>query len=203
MRADALAERSTKGSMDDAGLVDRARGGDLEALEQLLVRHQASAYTAALRLLGQTADAEDVLQETLVRGYTRLGELETGAAFGGWLRRIAVHLSLNVLRRRGQIHFESLDGARGEPGSVPERDLRDEREPTPEEALVAADLRTEVELLVRSLPADQRVAVVLRDMYDYDVAEIAAVQRCGISAAKMRIVRGRARLRQLIEGRHG
>jgi len=58
-------------------------------------------------------------------------------------------------------------------------------------------------LLVRSLPADQRVAVVLRDMYDYDVAEIAAVQRCGISAAKMRIVRGRARLRQLIEGRHG
>jgi len=44
---------------------------------------------------------------------------------------------------------------------------------------------------------------VLRDMYDYDVAEIAAVQRCGISAAKMRIVRGRARLRQLIEGRHG
>jgi len=189
--------------MDDAVLVDRARGGDLAALEQLLVRHQASAYTAALRLLGQTADAEDVLQETLVRAYTRLGELETGAAFGGWLRRIAVHMSLNVLRRRGQIHFESLDGGvRGERGAALERDLRDEREPTPEDALLTADLRTEVESLVRKLPAEQRVAVVLRDMYDYDVAEIAAVQRCGISAAKMRIVRGRARLRELIEGRH-
>ncbi|MBD5634001.1 MAG: sigma-70 family RNA polymerase sigma factor, partial [Candidatus Eremiobacteraeota bacterium] len=95
--------------MEDDALVSRARAGDLEAAETLLARHQNGAYTAALRLLGEPADAEDVTQEALVRAYTRLGELGEGASFGAWLRKIALNLSLNVLRRRGLLHFEPLE----------------------------------------------------------------------------------------------
>ena len=185
--------------MDDGGLVKRARSGDFHAAEELLARHQNVAYTAALRLLGEKADAEDIAQDALVKAYTRLSELDDGASFSAWLRRIAVNLSLNALRRRGVLRFEPLEGSRGAAtDEAPARDFIDERQRTPEDEAVSGALRDEVERLVRMLPAEQRVAVVLRDMYGYDVAEVAELQRCGLSAAKMRISRGRAHLRELL-----
>lgn len=185
--------------MDDGGLVGRARNGDLHAAEELLTRHQNVAYTAALRLLGTQADAEDIAQDALVKAYVRLAELEDGASFPAWLRRIAVNLSLNALRRRGLLRFEPLDGMAGAgEREQPARDFIDEVQLTPEDAFANAALRDEVEALVRRLPSEQRVAVVLRDMYGYDVAEVADLQRCGLSAAKMRIARGRAALRRLL-----
>ncbi len=186
--------------MDDGGLVKRARSGDFHAAEELLARHQNVAYTAALRLLGEKSDAEDITQDALVKAYTRLSELDDGASFSAWLRRIAVNLSLNALRRRGVLRFEPLEGSSRGAGSddAPARDFIDERQRTPEDEAVSGALRDEVERLVRLLPAEQRVAVVLRDMYGYDVAEVAELQRCGLSAAKMRISRGRAHLRELL-----
>lgn len=184
---------------DDDGLVRRAKHGDLRAAEELFSRHQSAAYTAALRLLGERADAEDVTQDALVKAYTRLADLEDGVSFGAWLRRIAVNLSLNALRRRGILRFEPLEGLKGSADHDPApRDFIDPQQKTPEDEALNAALRDEVEHLIRRLPADQRVAVVLRDMYGYDVAEVAELQRCGLSAAKMRITRGRAHLRRLL-----
>lgn len=178
-------------------MVARARAGDLDAASTLLSRYQDVAYTTALRLLGQPSDAEDVAQEALVRAYTRLSELEQHASFPAWLRRITVNLSLNALRRRGLLHFESLDAEFSRDGMT-SRDVANVRQPSPEEDALASVLRDEVDLLLQQLPAEQRVAVVLRDMYGYDVAEVAALQCCGLSAAKMRIMRGRAMLRRLL-----
>ena len=186
--------------MDDRRLVARARAGDLAAADELLARHQRAAYTAALRLLGAPADAEDVAQEALVRAFTHLAELQAGEDFAPWLRRIAVNLSLNVLRRRGRLRFESLDApppaAGGGAAAPPEPADEDQR--TPEEAALGAAAWGRLEGLLRRLPDEQRVAVVLRDVYGYDLAEVAALQRCGLSAAKMRVSRGRAALRRLL-----
>ena len=104
--------------MDDAALVARARNGDVVAVEDLLSRNAGAAYTAALRLLGEPAEAEDVTQDALVRAYTRIAELEDGASFAAWLRRIAVNLSLNALRRRGVLRFESLEAPRASAGAM-------------------------------------------------------------------------------------
>lgn len=174
------------------------------AAGELLARHQRLAYTAALRLLGEPAEAEDAAQEALVRAYTHLADLQEGEDFAPWLRRIVVNLSLNVLRRRGRLRFESLDTppstAPDAPGSAtPARELVDERQRTPEEEALGAALREDVEALVRRLPDEQRVALVLRDLYGYETAEVAALQRCGLSAAKMRVSRARATLRRLLE----
>ncbi|MDQ2908075.1 MAG: sigma-70 family RNA polymerase sigma factor [Candidatus Eremiobacteraeota bacterium] len=185
---------------DDDGLVKRAKSGDLRAAEELFSRHQSAAYTAALRLVGEKAEAEDIAQDALVKAYTRLADLEEGISFAAWLRRIAVNLSLNALRRRGILRFEPLEGAKRDAAdhdSAP-RDFVDPLQRTPEEEALNSALRDEVELLVRQLPSEQRVAVVLRDMYGYDVAEVAELQQCGLSAAKMRITRGRAHLRRLL-----
>ena len=183
--------------MDDEDLVARVRAGDFNAANTLLSKHQDAVYTAAFRLLGDHSEAEDVAQETLVRGYMRIAELQEGASFAAWLRRIAVNLSLNLLRRRGVLHFESLDApARRDERNL--RDLPDDRYPLPENEVLTRELRDRIEASIKQLPPEQRVAVVLRDMYGYDVAEVAELQRCGISAAKMRISRGRASLRRLL-----
>ncbi|MBC5828905.1 MAG: sigma-70 family RNA polymerase sigma factor [Candidatus Eremiobacteraeota bacterium] len=187
-------------SLADATLVARARNGDLAAASELLSRHQNLAFTAALRLLGERADAEDVAQEALVRAFTRISELQDDASFAPWLRRIAINLSLNALRRRGSLRFESLDAPKpGDESALRSDELIDHRQRTPEDETVTNMMREEIEGLVRRLPADQRAAVVLRDMYEFDMTEVAALQRCGISAAKMRVARGRAALRRLLK----
>ncbi len=143
-------------------------------------------------------------QDALVRAYTHLADLQQGEDFAPWLRRIAVNLSLNVLRRRGRLRFERLDeppiNPSAAPGSEgPPREFADEGQRSPEDEALGAVLRADVEALVRRLPDEQRVAVVLRDIYGYDVAEVATLQGCGLSAAKMRVSRGRAALRRLLE----
>ena len=183
--------------MDDEALVARARAGDMVAVSELLERHQNAAYTAALRLVGPS-DADDIAQETLVRAYTRLSELREQASFGAWVRRIAVNLSLNALRRRGLLQFESLDKPQADGSSALTYELTDEQQSSPEDEVVSGEVRDEIDRFVLELPIEQRIAVVLRDMYGFEVSEVAEFQRCGISAAKMRISRGREQLRRRI-----
>ncbi len=187
---------------DDRDLVVRARRGERGASERLFARYGDLAYTTAWRLVGDAAEAEDLAQEALFRAHLRLRELRDGAQFGPWLRRIAANLAVSRLRRRGRLRFESLD----EPTENPEgrkraRDFVDERQGSAEDGALALLEREDVQGLLARLPLEQRVAVVLRDMYDYDIAEVAALVRCGLSAAKMRVSRGRAALRELIARR--
>lgn len=183
--------------MEDEALIARARRGDLASASELLRRHEKTAYSAALRLIGGQAEAEDIAQEALVRAYTHLSELDDGSTFGPWLRRIAVNLSFNALRRRGRLQFESLDNV-----SDPSHDVEDHRTRTTEEQAVNASDLTGMDALFEQLPLEQRVAVVLSDVYDYDIVDVAALSRCKLSAAKMRIIRGRAALRRLLEAQN-
>lgn len=77
-------------------------------------------------------------------------------------------------------------------------DAVDQFEPTPEERAINASDVTGMDALFELLPLEQRVAVVLSDVYDYDIVDVAKLSRCTLSAAKMRIIRGRATLRKLL-----
>ncbi len=184
----------------DRDLIALARRGSLEAAGTLLGRYQRVAYGAALRLLANAAEAEEVAQDALLRAHARLGDLREGELFGPWLRRIAVNASVSLLRRRGRLRFESLDDHLFEPGGR-ERSHRFVDGRTPESATIEAMDFAEVARLLERLPTDQRVAVVLRDIYGYEMSEIAELARCKLSAAKMRVSRGRAALRAAFEAR--
>ncbi len=186
--------------MDDEELVARVRAGDFEAASTLLSRYQDVAFTTALRLVGE-ADAEDIAQEALVRAYTRLDDLDEKASFEAWLRRITVNLSLNALRRRGLLQFQSLDAKSASREAKSVADVAG-LQPTAEDEALGSVFRDELDVLIQKLPIEQRVAVVLRDMYGYEFAEVAELQRCGLSAAKMRVRRGRDRLRSLLTEAH-
>ena len=128
--------------MDDRDLVARVRAGDFGAASTLLSRHQDAAFTVALRLMGQRADAEDIAQEALVRAYTRIAELSDPASFEAWLRRIAVNLSLNALRRRGLFTFEPISASDSE-DREPQRVV--DRRNTTEDAALTGALREEID----------------------------------------------------------
>ncbi len=180
---------------DDRVLVAAARRGDRRASERLFERFGGLAYTTALRLLGDAAEAEDIAQESLFRAHLRLRELRDDGQFGAWLRRIAANLSVTRLRRRGRLRFESLD----DPHSA--RDFADERAGSAEDRALELLDREDIQALLARLPVDQRIAVVLRDLYDYEMADVAALVRCRLSAAKMRVKRGRAALRDAMNAR--
>ena len=183
-------------------LIERARGGDRLAAERLIAQYQSLAYTTALRLVADPMEAEEIAQEALLRAHTRLSELRDSSLYGAWLRRMTANLAVTRLRRRGRIRFESLDGhVYDASGRERAHALRDERVVSPEDAAIALLESADIQALLGRLPAEQRVAVVLRDMYGYDIAEVAELVRCGLSAAKMRVSRGRAALRTMIESK--
>jgi RNA polymerase sigma-70 factor (ECF subfamily) len=84
----------------DRELVDRARAGDTRAFGQLVRRHQQRIHRLAMHLVRNRAEAEDVMQETFIRAYRALGGFDGRSEPYTWLYRIAINLSLNVLRSR-------------------------------------------------------------------------------------------------------
>src|SRR5437870_6601973 len=98
-----------------AAVLARARQGDSEAFRALVERHSRSVFRLAYRMTGNEQDAEDVVQESLLRAYRQLGRFEARANFGTWLYRIVANCSVDLMRakqaRHDQARGESLDEA--------------------------------------------------------------------------------------------
>src|SRR6266404_1518482 len=80
--------------------VARARAGDADAFRVLVERHSRALFGLAFRMTGNEQDAEDVVQESLLRAYRQLGKFDERSSFGTWLYRITVNCSLDVVRAR-------------------------------------------------------------------------------------------------------
>jgi RNA polymerase sigma-70 factor (ECF subfamily) len=171
---------------DDGALVARARSGDRAALEQLLSRHYDRIAALAFRLLGDSRDAEDATQEALLAVVRGLDRFDGRAAFSTWAYRITTNTCLDELRRRRrrpetvELDVQQFGGTEVRTGQV--------------------DQRLEIDAALGSLPADFRVAVVLRDLCDLDYAEIADVLTIPAGTVRSRIARGRAQLADLLRG---
>ena len=88
------------GSNDDQSLIDACRGGKTEAYGVLVSRYQDRLYPTVLRLAGSPEDAQDLLQDTFLRAYQKLGHFHGESSFYTWVYRIAVNLALSGRRRR-------------------------------------------------------------------------------------------------------
>src|SRR5580698_6463054 len=88
--------------LSDGEFVTRARTGDSDAFRTLVERHSRSVFRLAFRMTGNEQDAEDVVQETLLRAYRQLSKFDERASFGTWLYRIATNYALDVLRAQAR-----------------------------------------------------------------------------------------------------
>ena len=174
---------------DDA--VARARAGDARAYAELVRAHAGPALRVA-RLFGAGADAEDVVQESLVKAYRALGGFRDGAPFRPWLLRIVANEARNLVRSRSR--RGATEAAAAEPEPLPD-----------DPAASAADRARRAELLsaVAALPERYRQVVTCRYLLDLDERETATVLGWPRGTVKSRLSRALRSLRvELSEDAH-
>lgn len=180
--------------IQEARLLARAREGDLDAFNGLVDAYQDQVYRLCLRLLGSPDAAADACQEAFLSAFRHLQSFR-GDVFRPWLLRIAANAATDELRRRQRRPQVSLD--RPPPGADAPPDFPAAGE-SPEEYALRSELRGTLERALATLPADQRLAVVLVDVEGLAYEEAARVMSTAVGTVKSRLSRARERLRVLL-----
>jgi RNA polymerase sigma-70 factor, ECF subfamily len=177
---------------DEAAVIVRAAAGDRTAFTQLMEHYQSASYGLAWRILGDPDQAADATQDAFIHAYRAIGGYR-GGIFRSWLLRITANASYDILRRAQRRPAGPLpDPEEGAP------ELPDSGAVNPLEEATKSELYRHLERALRLLPHDQRVAVVLCDVYGMDYNEVASMTESALGTVKSRIHRGRLRLRELM-----
>lgn len=178
-------------SIADADLVARAREGHEGAEDMLYRRHAPRALRTVVRLLGARQDAEDVVHDAFVIAFESLDRLRDPASFRGWLMKIAVTRVRRVIRRR------RLKRALGLLPSADDATLEQLAAST-----VSPDVRAELAVIdgiLSRLPADQRIAWMLRKVEGHRLEDVAELASCSLATAKRRIAAAQKRIDAVVK----
>src|SRR5512146_1268608 len=173
------------------------KSGDRQAFARLVDETSGKIYHAALRILGDEQDAEDVLQETYLKAFRSLPEFEGRSSLMTWLYRIAVNEALMLIRRRRPLAVSVDEG-----GPDPEEGV--ERESMeivdfcclPEGELLSGEARRFLDQAIQHLPPNLLLVFVMRDLEGLSIQETAEALGLGESNVKTRLLRARMKLRQ-------
>jgi RNA polymerase sigma-70 factor, ECF subfamily len=178
----------------DAEWVTQAQNGDLQAFEELVRRHSQLIYRTLAAILGNPADAQDAMQDTLLSAFKHIGGFQGRAKFSTWLVSIARNSALQRLRRGKNV--ESLDeGAYNDEQDFRPRQVRAWQD-DPEQFYSKSEIRQLVERGILALPANYRAVVMLRDIEQLSTDEVAQQLGLSVPTVKTRLLRGRLMLRE-------
>ncbi|HSJ70879.1 MAG TPA: sigma-70 family RNA polymerase sigma factor [Acidimicrobiia bacterium] len=172
-------------------LVERARAGDRDAFGELVRIHQHEVFTLAVRLVHDRDLAADVTQDAFVRAWRAMPKFRGDAKFSTWLHRITVNTAWTHRTRRNRVRLDPLESLAAEPESASLDPIR-----AGESAILAPTIAD----ALASLSSSVRAVVVLKDIYDWSHAEIADHLDITVTAAKVRLHRGRKELRESLRG---
>lgn len=178
----------------DGSLLARAKRGELRAYEQIVERHQATAFRVAWLITGSSADAEEAAQDAFLKAYRALGRFREGAPFRPWLLKIVANEARNrrvATARRERLTLRAL------------AERHEDEIASPEAALLESDTRAELIDALRHLDARDRLAIAYRYFLDLSEAEMAAALGCRRGTVKSRLSRALAQLRTEMEGDRG
>ena len=175
---------------DVANLVTAARDGDRAAFDELVRVTYAETFTLALRLTGNEEDARDVVQEAYIRAFKGIGRFRGDAQFSTWMYRITANCANTLLAKRTKHRHDVLDALDPIADDRPASD--------PQLQADATALRSRLTEALEDLPPKLRQVVVLRDIYDLPHEAIAAELGITVAAAKVRLHRGRRKLRDVL-----
>jgi len=161
--------------------------GDLSAFGQLVSRHQTSAWNAAYRFLGNTADAEDIAQEAFLRILDSADRYQPTASLRTYLYRIVTRLCFDLSRRNRRRRHQPLP------------DLAANC-PSPEGVFILDERAAAVRQALDSLPPAQKMAVILRYYEDLSYREIAAILKTTVKGVERLLARARATLEDRLGG---
>lgn len=179
---------------DEMSLVTAAQAGDLGAFEQLMRRYEPKIFRLAQQMTGNEADAEDVLQETFLKAFSKLDQFQRNSRFYTWLVRIALNESFMRLRKHKN-NVVSLDQEIDTGEDTVPRDVADWH-PDPEQQFARSELQQILDRAINSLAFPYRVVFQLRDVDGLSTEETADVLQISVPAVKSRLLRARLQLRE-------
>ena len=168
-------------------VIEKCLEGDIKAQFQLYKQYSKAMYNIASRFLNNKMDAEDILQESFVTAFNRLGELQNKDAFGSWLKRIVINNCISLQRKR-KLQFEEIDEQRHGEALDLEEDM-----PEVDPALVHQ--------AIKELPAKGRTVLVLRALEGYSHKEIAETLGITVSTSKTQYSRALSLLNGKLKGK--
>ncbi len=173
----------------------RVAKGDRYAFETLAKRHQGAVLNIIYRFMGDRQKAEDLAQDVFLRVWQAAPRYKPTAKFSTWIYRITANLCLNELkaaRRKRRVFFTR--GGKDENAKDHRLEQEADEGETPEDVLMAAEMKQKVACALGSLPANQRLAVILKRYDNLSYGEIARILGCSVSAVDSLLVRAKKNL---------
>jgi RNA polymerase sigma-70 factor, ECF subfamily len=181
-------------------LVSRARQGDTSAFAELVRQNQSASRRLALSILRDSHAAEDEVQTAFTKALQHIGAFQQESKFSTWLNRIVANqclMRLRQLRRSRLFHIDAPVEEEGVTFELPDR------QPNPEQSLAQREAAQILSREVNRIPPLMRDVVILRDLQELPMEEVAARLGISVPAAKSRLLRARAELRQRLQRHQG
>jgi len=186
---------------EDEALIAAARAGSPTAWDKLVRRYESRIYNYGLRLLGNSTDAMDLMQEVFLGVYRNLHRFRGDARFSSWIFRIAHNKAIDLNRRKALLGGRAF--------SIDEIDLVDgdihddgARSREPDQQLFSARQNDEIQALLQKLSLEQRLVVELKIYQSLTFDEIAGVQEISENTAKTRFYTAMRKLKSILEKSH-
>lgn len=167
-------------------LIESCRQGNRSAQLSLYKMHAQRLYVACLRIVGNPEEAEEAMQDSFLKIFTRIGQYQEGQCFEAWMHRIAVHTAIDYVRRRTQEWVEFTENM-AEP----------EEEDEPDEEEIQYTVR-QIRNGVSQLPPGYRVVLSLYLFEGYDMEEIASILKIQPPSVRTQYLRGKRKLLEMI-----
>ncbi|MGC1374266.1 MAG: sigma-70 family RNA polymerase sigma factor [Candidatus Sulfotelmatobacter sp.] len=195
--AAALNNPAQSGPTHEQELIAGVQRRQHQLFYELVRPYERRVYAAAFAILRNEQDAEDAVQEAMLKAFANIAKFRAEARFSTWLIQITVNEALMRRRRERTVQMEAIDDRRPEDSDYSPRDFADWRE-IPSEALERKEVRQRLAEALASLDRKYREVFVLRDMEQLNIQETAEALGISVASVKTRLLRARLMLRDLL-----
>jgi RNA polymerase sigma-70 factor (ECF subfamily) len=183
----------------DQQLVERAQRGDKEAFELLVIKYQRKLARLLSQFIRDSAEVEDVAQETFIKAYRSLSSFRGDSAFYTWLYRIGINAAKNFLVAHKRRASDTSNGIDIEDAENFEEGSQLRELNTPESELISKQIAQTVHQTLHELPEELRTAITLREIEGLSYEEIANVMNCPTGTVRSRIFRARESISEKLQ----
>jgi RNA polymerase sigma-70 factor (ECF subfamily) len=183
--------------MNEKQLIAKARAGDFSAFSQLVEKYQRQVFNLAKRMAPTAEDAEDILQETMLKAIDKIDQFRGDSSFGTWLYSIALNVGRGFLRSEKRADLQPIEDYLPSQAEGSEKRLHEWQDP--HVIMEQSQLKLVIEEAIDELRAEYSIPFILRYIEELSVKEIAGIMGLTVAATKSRILRARLFLRDKLE----
>lgn len=189
--------KETSPQQGSKGLIVRAKQGDMQAFEELILQHEKIVYNVAFRMMNHSEDAKDISQEVFIKAYRNIANFDERSTFSTWIYRITVNTCIDEMRKRKGKQSLSLDNEHEDEEGTWKQEIADNGD-TPERSLLRKEEQSEIMKALETISEDYKTVFILRDIRGLSYEEISEITGLALGTVKSRISRARKHLKEEI-----